>query len=321
MTRTTYLLLIVTLITSFFFFSCGNNSSNSIRIGILKGPSQVSFLKMMDDDPTIDGKKVKYIIKSEPVQIQALMMQGKLDFAVLPTVMAANLYNKGINYQLVGCPVWGTLYLLTNTGQKDIQKLNNNEIAVFGQGSTADILTRRMIAGEGLKNVRLNYTYTTNEAVGQALMQKNIMYAVVSEPLVSLLMSKDSAITVLSKITCEEFYNNINNNIFVQTAFLVNKRLSDKNPSLVDQVIDAYINSCNYTAEKPDSVAQLMVDYSVMPNTTIARKSLKLCNINYISGFAIDNEIRLYLDIFYKTAPQSIGGKLPDEYFIYRQFE
>lgn len=321
MTRTTYLLLIVTLITSFFFFSCGNNSSNSIRIGILKGPSQVSFLKMMDDDPTIDGKKVKYIIKSEPVQIQALMMQGKLDFAVLPTVMAANLYNKGINYQLVGCPVWGTLYLLTNTGQKDIQKLNNNEIAVFGQGSTADILTRRMIAGEGLKNVRLNYTYTTNEAVGQALMQKNIMYAVVSEPLVSLLMSKDSTITVLSKITCEEFYNNINNNIFVQTAFLVNKRLSDKNPSLVDQVIDAYINSCNYTAEKPDSVAQLMVDYSVMPNTTIARKSLKLCNINYISGFAIDNEIRLYLDIFYKTAPQSIGGKLPDEYFIYRQFE
>ncbi len=298
--------------------SCSQSSSDKIRIGILNGPSAISFLQMMDQQPQIGGKEVEYIIKDEPLQIQTLMMQNKLDFAVLPTVMAANLYNNGVDFRMIACPVWGTLYLLTNSKNNDLENMNNNTIAVFGQSSTADILLQRMIVQYKLKNIKLNYLYSTNSEVGQALLQKKTEYAVVSEPLVSILILKDKSIHILQKLDCEEYYNNFNNDIFVQTSFLVNSRFTDDYPNLVSQICEAYTNSCNYTIEQPDSTAKLMVDYKITPNIEIAKSSLPLCNIKYVGAFALEKEVELYLNIFYKFNPQSIGGKIPDNEFIYR---
>ena len=100
-----------------FFNSCNNKEASTIRIGALEGPSAISFIKLIDKPITIDGKRVEVIIKSDPQQIQALMMRNELDFAVLPTVMAANLYNKGIKYRVLACPIWGTLYILTSNNK------------------------------------------------------------------------------------------------------------------------------------------------------------------------------------------------------------
>jgi len=86
--------------------SCSKKPSDTIRIGVLEGPSAVSFIQLIDQPTLIEDKKIEIIIKSEPLQIQALMMQGELDFAILPTVMAANLYNKGLGYRMVACPIW-----------------------------------------------------------------------------------------------------------------------------------------------------------------------------------------------------------------------
>jgi len=74
------------------------------------------------------------------------MMQHKLDFAILPTVMAANLYNKGVDFKIIAVPIWGTLYVLANhPGIKSFSDLNNQTISVFGQGATPDILLQRFV--------------------------------------------------------------------------------------------------------------------------------------------------------------------------------
>ena len=312
------ILLISVLII--FFFSCSENETDKIRIGILKGPSMVSFLQMMNDEPDFGGKEVEFIIKSEPLQIQTLMMQNKLDFAVLPTIMAANLYNKGVNYRIIACPVWGTLYLLTNTKLQNLNELHNNSIAVFGQSSTSDILTQRLIVQNKLKNIKLDYKFPSNNEVGQALLQRKVQFAIVSEPLVSILMAKDSSIHILQKIKCEEYYNNFNNDIFVQTSFLVNDGFSKDYASIVSLVSEAYANSCNFTADQPDSTANLMVSARIAPDLTVARKSLPLCNIKYVGAFALEKEINLYLNIFYKFNPKCISGKLPENEFIYKSY-
>lgn len=309
------LLIFLTLL-----FSCRNKSSNAIRIGILEGPSTVSFIQLIDQSPLIDGKKIDFIIKSDPFQIQALMMQDELDFAILPTIMAANLYNKGIKFRMVACPIWGTLYLVSNTGITNINELNNQIISIFGQGATSDILLRRMIQQNDIHNVRIDYSYSTNNELAQALLLKKIKCAVVSEPLVSNIMAKDTSIKIVKKIDCEEYMNNVNKDIFIQTSFLVSNRLIEKSPKIIEQVCEAYSNSCNFTIEQPDKTAKLLVENKISSDLKTAKHSISLCNIHYVGGFAIQQEVNHYLSIFFEYNPKSVGGKLPDNSFIYQTY-
>jgi NitT/TauT family transport system substrate-binding protein len=315
-----YLRNITVILIILFLTSCLNKPANTIRIGILNGPSAVSFIQMIDKPPFIGGKKVEFVIKNEPMQIQALMMQQKIDFAILPTVMAANLYNKGLNYRMVSCPIWGTLYLLTNTNQCIFEQLKGKTISVFGQGATPDILLRHLLIQNQVSDLKLDYSYSTNSEIGQALLSRKAKFAVVSEPLVSILLNKDKAIKIIHKLDCEEFLENSDQDIFVQTSFLVSDRFSKDNKSLVNQVSEAYFRSCNFTSEQPDQTANLMVKHAISPNVSLAKLSLPLCNIRYVGAFAIEKEIQKYLTIFYEFNPLSIGGKMPDKDFIYQNY-
>ncbi|MEI8086154.1 MAG: ABC transporter substrate-binding protein [Paludibacter sp.] len=300
--------------------ACTNKPSATIRIGVLDGPSAISFIQMIDKPPVIGGKKIEIIVKSEPLQIQALMMQGKLDFAILPTVMAANLYNKGLKYRMLACPIWGTLYLLTNGKERNLKDIKGHVISVFGQGATADILLQRKLKMNGISNVKIVYNYTSNHEVAKALLYKKTELAVVSEPMVSNLMSLDSTIHIVSKIDCEEYIDELKQNIFVQTSFMVSERFTADNPTLVEQVCHAYTHSCNLTNEQPEQTAKLLVKHKISPNIAVAKRSIPLCNIHYVSAFALEEEVNKYLKIFYDDNPKSIGGKLPDSNFIFQTY-
>ncbi|MEI7504705.1 MAG: ABC transporter substrate-binding protein [Paludibacter sp.] len=300
--------------------SCTNKPSETIRIGILDGPSAISFIQMIEKPPVVGGQKIQIIVKSEPIQIQALMMQGKLDFAILPTVMAANLYNKGLKYRMLACPIWGTLYLLTNGKEQNLNDLKGKVISVFGQGATADILLQRKLKRNGISNVEIDYSYTTNQEVAKALLYKKTEWAVVSEPMVSNLLALDSSIHIVSKIDCEEYIDELKKDIFVQTSFMVSERFTMDNPTLVEQVCHAYTHSCNFTNEQPDSTAKLLVKHKISPNIAVAKQSIPLCNIHFVSAYALEEEVNKYLKIFYDYHPKSIGGKLPDSNFIFQTY-
>lgn len=301
-------------------FSCTPKSPETIRIGVLDGPSAISFIQLIDKPVEINGKKIEIIIKNEPQQIQALMMQEKLDFAILPTIMAANLYNKGVKYHMVACPIWGTLYLMTNSKARDIEDLKGQTISVFGQGSTSDILLRRLLQQKSINKVKIDYTHSTNNEIAQALLFKKISNAVVSEPMASNLLSKDSSVHIISKIDCNDYFDNSDKNIFVQTAFLVSEKLIHKNPSLIKPVCEAYTNSCNFTNEQPEMAARLLVLHNFSTDISLAKKSLPLCNIRYVGAFALKEEVNRYLNIFFMFNPESVGGALPDSEFIYQPY-
>ena len=303
------------------FFSCSKKTSESIKIGILRGPTEISFMQMIENKPVYNGRKVELIIKDEPQQIQALMIQKKIDFAVLPTVMSANLFNKGVNYKMLACPVWGTMYILTNNHLiKSISNLENCSISVFGQGITPDILLQNLLKIKNVKNVSIDYTFTSNTDLAQAILQKRIQNAVLSEPLVSILLSKDSSIKNISQLSCDNIIDNLETDIFAQTAFTVNSKFSDKYPDIVDFVCNEYSNSCNFINEQPLEAAKLVVKLKILPDLKTAMISIPLCNIRYVGAFTIEHELEHYLNIFLNYEPKSIGGKIPSKNFIYNKF-
>lgn len=316
-----YTKIIYFIIIFIFFSSCTEKPLDTIRIGVLDGPSAISFIQLIDQQSVVYGKKVEIILKSEPQQIQALMMRNKLDFAILPTVMAANLYNKGVDFKIVSIPVWGTLYVMTN--QNDgaaYTQLDEKTIAVFGQGATPDILLQGFIKYKDLQNVKINYNYTTNHEIAQALQQKRIQYAVVSEPLVSILLARNKNISIVSPLNFDNVFGNTNVNSFAQTAFLVNQKfIEDNQPEIILQVINLYSNSCDFVNNQPEQAAHLLVKHRIVADVEVARLSLPLCNIKYQGAFTVEDELMRYLRIFYEYNPKSIGGKIPNRNIIYQQ--
>jgi len=302
------------------FFSCKKQTEDTIKIGILNGPSAVSFIQLIDKQAYVDDKRVEIIIKSEPLQIQALMMKKEVDFAILPTVMAANLYNKGLKYKVAACPIWGTLYLMTNDQTINKNNLGNQEISVFGRASTADVLLRRYLKEHNINDEYIDYTHSTNHEVAQALQSKSIKLGVVSEPLVSNLLAQDSQIKIIEKLDCEEYIDNLSRDIFVQTSFVVSDKFIDSYTSMINKVCALYSKSCNFVNEQPQEAAKLMVKHKISPSTEVAKASIPLCNIQYVGAFALEQEITKYLNIFYEFNPKSIGGKLPDKDFIFQTY-
>lgn len=299
--------------------SCTKKSTDVIRIGILQGPTAISFVHLMANPPQIEGKRIKFILKSDPQQIQALMLRNELEFAVLPTVMAANLYNKKLNYSMVACPVWGTLYIVSNNADtQNIGDLAGQNISVFGQGATPDVLLQQFLEKNNIDNVKIDYSFTNNNDLSMALLNDRVQIAVVSEPMVSMLQSKSADIHVVNKLNLQEYFQNSDKDIFTQTAFVVRNEFSVEYPTNIHEICEAYSSSCNFVNEQPEKTAKLLVDYQIVTNEAIALASLPFCNIRYVASFAIEQEIKKYLEIFHEFNPATIGGKMPDRNFIYQ---
>lgn len=309
------IIVFCTLLTS----SCTQSTDNTILIGLLHGPSEVSFLHMMANPPKIDGKKVEFVVKDDPQQIQALILKNELEMAVLPTNMAAQLYNKKVNYSMVACPIWGTLYLVTNQPKiKKVTDISNQSVSIFGQGATPDILFRRFIEKNSLKNIKFDYSYSGNSELMIALLSGKATMGILSEPAVTLVLRKNPNIRILSKIDCENFINNTNKDIFTQSAFVVNNEFAKEYPETMHMLCEAYSESCNKVNEDPQKTAALIQKIMPFDTTEMALNSISRCNIRYVAAFAIEKEINNYLQIFLDFNPKTLSGKLPDRNFIYQ---
>lgn len=309
--------LILIPIILFGMFSCKKQPTDTVRIATLFGPSAVSFLHMMEHDTLIDGHKIEIKILKEPQQIQALMVQGELDFAILPTLSAASLYNKGINYRMYACPLWGTMYLLTNDTVTTWQGLRGKKISLMGQGTTPDVLLQKMLDERGIK-AQADYTFTTHAEIAQALLMHKTSYAVVSEPMVSNLLHKDASIHIIGKLECNDPANP-SNDLFVQTAFLVHDVFAQKNPELTQLIGNAYRKSCDACNADPKATAQLMLKYQLATDLSVAEKSVSLCHIRYAAASEIQKQINQYLYIFFQYNPECVGNTMPVDNFIYRK--
>ena len=152
-----------------FILCCCNSKPKTdagmIRVSVLRGPSAIAFAHWMKETPVIDGKPLSVRIIDSPDLMQATLIKGEADIAVLPMISAVNLYNKGIRYHLAGCPIWGTLYLVGRS-DKGISGENKSVLHIFGAGTTPDILTRHYLRQHKL-NYTLNYSFTTAHEIMQ----------------------------------------------------------------------------------------------------------------------------------------------------------
>jgi len=310
----------------FLAISCSSPEKEKDRIltTTLKGPSAMAMIQMIEEKPVLGGNFLtSFEIKNEPNQVKAMIMEGSVDFAVVPTTMAALLYNKGQDYILAAIPVWGTLYLFgSDTSIHTWVDIKNKKISLMAKGNTPDVLFRYLAKANGIdteKDIILDYSFPGHIELANAIASGISDLGVISEPMVSLVQQKNPNVKPLIDLNIEwekQFGDSIP---FAQTALLVKKEFLISHPELVEEYLEKLKESIDWVNQYPDSAAGLIKKYDILPDSALALMSIPRCNMRYADTFNEKDGIQEYLKVFYTFNPLIIGEKLPDEEFYYKK--
>jgi len=298
--KLTYLAIIVLL-----FSGCGGRKGNEagqpeLTIATLKGPSSMGMIRLIDSLGSGSGHSVGVQILNEPLQVRKMMIDGTADFAILPTTMAAIMYNKGLKYKLIGIPCWGTLYLAgSDTLVKSWEDLRNKRIHVMARGMTPDVMFRYLLGKNGLdpdRDVILDYSFPTHIDLANAVAAGQAALGILSEPLASLVTLKNKDIRVIFNLEKEW---SIKEDIEItETAFLGSESILRHDPALVERIIKSYRYSSDWVNHYPDSAAVLIVRYGILPDTAVAAHAIPGSNLRFVRAADAEGEIEDYLNIY-----------------------
>lgn len=287
--------------------------NGEIRMQVLRGPSAVAFALLMDSMYTIDNHPLILNLTDSPEQMQAQLVKGEADIAVLPLISAANLYNKGVDYRLLGCPVWGTLYLVSR--QPIFDSPADAPIYLFGRGTTPDILTRHYLSKHSLSKHPLpgrtpafNYAFPTAREVMQALLNGNAQTAVLAEPFLSMALRKDTSLHIVANLNRPDEQTDG----YPQTALVVSPDM-EKYRRTIDRLLAA---SCRFAVSNPREAIRILEEKGIFPAGMLTPEGVERCMIAYRPACEVRKQIGDFLHIIYEYEPKALGNRMPEASFI-----
>lgn len=244
-----------------------------------------------------------------PEQMQALLIKEEAEVAVLPMISAVNLYNKGVDLRLQGCPVWGTLYLASRLNLKELPP--NSPVYLFGTGTTPDLLARHYFSLHPLPSggqPSYNYVFPTARELMLALLGGRAQTAVLPEPFLSVALSKDTSLHIVADLNRPTGKTAG----YPQTAVVLLRGM-EKYRAELDALLDA---SCRFASAHPQEAIRLLEERKIFPPGMLTPEGIGRCKIAYRPAYGIRKEVDRFLRIIYDYEPKALGGRLPDSSFI-----
>ena len=328
----TILLMIAILVASVFSFAaCSEKTTtDEIVVAVPDGGPALGMSYLMKNYSTISNTKVTYKIVDGAAGIKSAVMSGEADVAIMPTNMAAILYNQGIEIEVVGTNSYGLLYMLSNSVSASdftLNDLKGQVLNTVGQGGTPEIVLKKVLEGAGIEyvesdtpvegKVAIKYHAEGTTIIG-GLKQGAIHFAVLGEPAVSTALQKVGGNLAIVCDMQEKWKQAAGTTAsYPQTCLVAKKSLIDADPVLV-KLIAQYTVDCA-GALKEDAapyIAELKEREATVPDT-FGAEGVERTNIKPAFGSAAKTDIEAYLTILQTFKPALIGGKLPDEGFYY----
>lgn len=337
----TSLLLVISLV------ACSNDkkvdsSTNSrkeaevvAKVAVLKGPTSMGMVEMMqeakedqkekDNDKEKDEKDYEFNIVNSVDEIVPKIVNKDVDIAAVPSNVASVLYNKTKgNVDTLAINTLGILYIVENGNSvKNISDLKGKHIYSSGKGATPQYALDYILRGNGVdpeKDVKVEYKSEHTEVLSALMNDKNAI-AVLPQPFVTVAQEKDKNLNVAIDFNKE--WDKLNKDSkdkskMITGVLVVRKDFADKYPEKVKDFMEDYKESIEFTNKNIDKAAKLIGQFNIVPEA-VAKKAIPHCNITYIDGQDMKNNLSAYLKILYDANPKSIGGKMPGEDFYYIQ--
>lgn len=294
-----------------------NQEKMTVKVMAPYGAPTLSMIQLIAEKPMImEQVEVEY----EPIGATDVLMSSlvnqEADIAIVPTNMAAVLYNKQVGYKIAGTGIWGILYLISSEEIATIEDLKGKTIGAIGRNLTPDAMLRYVLKGNNIdpdKDVTFEY-FSGSSELATNYIAGELETAMAPQPLLSamLIKRKDAKVVVdlqaeWSKLTGLDSYP--------QASVIVSDKLMEKNPEFVKAFLEQYQQAIEWTNNNPQEAGKYYEALDIGLKAPIAAKAIPGCNLKFVAADAGKSSIDAYLKILFDFNPKLLGGKMIDEGF------
>ncbi|WP_434638111.1 ABC transporter substrate-binding protein [Sulfurimonas sp. NW7] len=306
------------------------NGIKKVDTLVLSGPmASVShpLLRMIETGALNDvAKNVKFIMWKSPDELRALTLRGSADFIAIPTNVAANLYNKGVDIKLLNVSVWGILGMITrDKTKKTLADFKGCEIAMPFRADMPDIVFEEIVKREGLdpkKDFTLRYVNSPIDAM-QMLIMRRVDHALLAEPAISMALRKTNSFPL--KLIAPDLYRSADLQKEWGKVFHIEAKIPQagmavigkKDPYLIKRFNEEYAKALQWYKTHPKEAGELVHKYIPMLLPEAVADSLDYVQLNDVNAKDAQKDLEFFFEILKNNNPKTIGGQLPQNGFYF----
>ncbi len=298
---------------------------DTLRVGVLAGPSGLGMARLIDNPPTLgDGTVCTFEIIGSVDALLPKLVNGDLDMGILPPNVAAKLYNLNPTSVVATAIVGnGMVSVVTRDASvRDLGDLEGKTVSVAGQGATPEYVMKTLLDAAKVppNSVTLDFSIPT-PGIAAALVSDKIEYALLPEPFATVAVMNGNAgdRPVVRALSIRESWKSYGfGEDFPMTLCVAAAGFARDYPELTKAFLDQYRQSIEWTVENPSEAGPLAEKAGLGLKGAIAAKAIPSCNFTFVNAEEGKQSIESLLATFLAYAPASIGGKLPDEGFYFK---
>lgn len=297
----------------------------SVRAAALKGPTAMGLVRFMSeaDAGNLADNDYSFQIVASADEVTPLIAKSEVDIAAVPANLASVLYNKTeASVRVIAINTLGVLYVceLGDTIQT-VSDLRGRTIYSAGKGATPQYALEYVLRQAGLDpetDVTIEWKSEHAECVA-ALAEDATAIAMLPQPFVTTAQMKNDQIRVALDLNrewesaCEAAGQKAR---LITGVAIVRSEFADAHPEAVDAFLAHYRESVEYVNANVGEAAKLVGGYDIVPEA-VAAKALPACNITFVAGSDMKDQLAGYLEILAGQNAQAVGGALPGDDFYY----
>ena len=307
--------LILTIILVVNLTGC--SLSKDVRVKTYNGLPAISICKLIKEEENIKSSyKTSYTIESNDKKLIESLNKKEVDIALVPTDMAAKVYNKNSSYQIYASIGQGSYYLVTS--DPEVRGFNstliNKEIAIAGENSMTDNIVKAILKKNNIDEtlVKFKYTNTVPELV-KTLTLGEIYTGIVPETSLTSLLYKHSGLKILAS-TNDAYENTFDiSEGYPQFSVIVRKDFAKNNKEYVNKFLSKLKESIEFVNNNPLQAGAYGEELKIPIKPQILSKAIKRCNLKFIEIDKFKQNYEYFFDILYNYNNEAVGGTVPDE--------
>lgn len=297
----------------------GYEAGLTTRVAALRGPTTMGLVCMMQDN-TGEGAPYQFDLYTSGDEIVPLIAQNEVDIALIPTNLAATLYQRtegGV--QVLDVNAGNVLYVVSHDETlTDLSDLAGRTVYMTGKGTSPDWTLQYLLeqSGIGADGLTIEFKTEATEVVS-SLMQESEAVGVLPQPFATVAMMQDQEMILNFPLENAWKQYSPDGSGIATGVTVVRTAFAQEHPEAVAQFILDHQQSVEQAQADPAQAAQLIEEYGIV-NAGVAQQVIKNFNpMVAVSGEQMKSWVVGYLEMLYEIAPDAVGGQLPDEGFYY----
>ncbi|MDR0685135.1 MAG: ABC transporter substrate-binding protein [Spirochaetaceae bacterium] len=302
-------------------FASGKKTAEPAPLTIygLKGPSGVGMIRLFETPPEVRGMRVSVEALASGDLMAARFISGEAKVGILPSNVAAKIAASGKPVQLAAVTGLGMLSLLSgDPSVRTIADLRGRKIAVAGQGAVPDYVFRKILTTYQINpgtDVTLDYSLAYPE-IAQSLIAGRIDLAIIPEPFATMARQGNGSLAQVSDIQAEWEKAGGQGNYPI-TVLVVDTQFAKENRDGMKTILAAVKDSIEWVKANPVEAGALVEKHGLGLRAPVVAASVPRSNFAFIDAKAARPTLTALYETLLEFAPDSIGGRLPDDSFYY----